>query len=300
LNESLRIPPKIGDIASTSSVGDSHLPTFDTEWACAYIPDLNIEPVTPHVVTGMIKDGKEQYDSGSAIRFQDLNNDGPLTMTTDIGGTCNLVAGNFIMRSIKSNLPEYLPRCMRGTSFDDNACDVNISPDVVSGVTTERCNDVVGTGRGGFDASINANKRVMNQFVLGVAYRVAIYPTPVTPLSPISDKRMDVPMQLQCNNGYSELHGSAPEGDAPHSIHCFDTGRKNSSFILLLQAVISNICKHPSQMLHMAIGTISLIVKRSYDLWISNAAIVRRRCRSMLMMYRPIDRGRHLERPQHC
>jgi hypothetical protein len=114
-------------------------------------------------------------------------------------------------------------------------------------------------------------------------------------LSRISDKRLDVPMQLQCNNGYSKLHGSAPEGDATHSIHCFDAGRENSSFILL-----SNICKHPSQMLHMAIGTLSPIVNRSYDLWISNAAIVRQRCRSMLMMYQPIDRGRHLERPQHC
>ncbi len=152
-HESPRIPPKIGGITSTSNFGKSDS-MLDTEWACAFIPDLNIVPVA-HMVGGMEKGGTEHSDSSPPIRFQDSNNDVPLTMTTDIGGTCNLVAGNFIP----------------------------------------------------------------------------------------------------------------------------------------LLRVISNNCKHPRHV-HMVIGTFPPVAKYSYDLWMSNATIMCQLCRSMLMMYRPIDRGR--------
>jgi hypothetical protein len=192
---------------------------------------------------------------------------------------------------------------MRGTVFDGNAFDLNVAPDVVSGVNTELCDDVVGTGQSGLVASTIA-KSVMNPFVFGNTYRIVIYLTPVTPLLTISDKTMDVTvaagvrMPLQCNNSNSKVHCNDPQGNATHPIHCLDAGKDNLSTFLL--QVIFIDCKHPNHMLRMAIGTFSPVVKRSNDLWILNAPIMHRLCRSMLMMYRPIDRGRHLQRPFHC
>ncbi|KAI2502138.1 hypothetical protein MHU86_12368 [Fragilaria crotonensis] len=210
----------------------------------------------------------EHSDSGSPIRFQDSNNDVPLTVTTDIDVTCcNLVPGNVILHSIKSNRPEYQTRRKCDSVSDGNAFDSNISPDAVSRVTTELCNDVVGTGLGGVGTHLLAMS-VMSPFSTGVA---AIHPTLVTSQLNFSDKRIDVtasagvlcrPLMLQQrNNGAdSEVPGADPEGH-----QSFDA------------------------------------IKRSYVLWISNAIMMRQLCRSMLMMFRPIDRGRHLwQRPQHC
>ena len=188
---------------------------------CAYTSNSNAgEPVAPRVITEMVKENKEHFDSGSTIRFQDSNNDVPLTMTTDVGGTCNLVAGGslILLRSVKSNRPE-------------------------------------------MDVSVDAG----------------------------------VPTLLQCNNGDPKVHGTDPQGNATHSTHCFDTGKESVSTILLLR-VISNNRKHRN----MAIGTFSPVVRCSYDLWISNNTIMRQLCRSMRMMYRPIDRGRDLQRPFRC
>ncbi|KAI2511707.1 hypothetical protein MHU86_2773 [Fragilaria crotonensis] len=277
LHESPHIPSKIGGIASTSNVGCINHPTLNAKGSCALIPDLNVEPVAPHascvnnkkhVVPGMIKIGMEHSDSGSPIRFQDSNNDVPLTVTTDIDVTCcNLVPGNVILHSIKSNRPEYQTRRKCDSVSDGNAFDSNISPDAVSRVTTELCNDVVGTGLGGVGTHLLAMS-VMSPFSTGVA---AIHPTLVTSQLNFSDKRIDVtasagvlcrPLMLQQrNNGAdSEVPGADPEGH-----QSFDA------------------------------------IKRSYVLWISNAIMMRQLCRSMLMMFRPIDRGRHLwQRPQHC
>ena len=276
LHESPRIPSKIGGIASTSNVGCINHPTLDAKGSCALIPDLNVEPVAPHascvnnkkhVVPGMIKVGMEHSDSGSPTRFHDSNNEVPLTVTTDIDGTCcNLVPGNIILHSIKSNRPEYQTRRKCDSVFDGNAFD-SIAPDAVSRVPTELCNDVVGTGQGGFGTRLLAMS-VMNPFSTGVA---VIHPTLVTSQLTFSDKRIDVPasagvlcrplmLQQRNNSADSEVPGADPEGH-----QSFDA------------------------------------IKRSYVLWISNAIIMRQRCWSMLMMFRPIDRGRHLRRrPQHC
>jgi hypothetical protein len=147
LHKSPRIPPKIGGIASTRNFGGSHS-MLDAERACAtFISDLNVEPVTPHVaiaqhnnkhiVTGIVKDSTEHSESSPPIRLLDSNNDGPPTVTTAICGTCNLVSGNLIVRSIKSNQPECLPHYKHGTRFDGDVFYLNIEPGDVSGVTTE-------------------------------------------------------------------------------------------------------------------------------------------------------------------
>ena len=276
LHESPRIPSKIGGIASTSTFGCINHPTLDTVWSCrALIPDMNVEPVAPHaafvpnkkhVVPGMIKVCMEQSDSGSPIRFQYSNNDVPLTMTTDVDGTCcNPVPGDVMLHSVTSNRPEYQTRRKWGPVFDGNAFDPSVAPDAVSRVTSALCNDVVGTGQGDFGTCRLLAMSVMNPISTGVAYHIVIYPTLVTPQLTFSHKRIDgtasagvlcIPMKLQCNNGAdSEVPGTDPEG--------------NQSFDA---------------------------IKRSYVLCISNAIIMRQLCRSMLMMFRPIDRGRHLRR----
>jgi hypothetical protein len=207
----------------------------------------------------------EQSDSGSPIRFQYSNNDVPLTITSVVDGTCsNPVPGGVLLHSVTLNRPEYQTRRKWGSVFDDYAFDPSIAPDAVSRVTSELCNDAVGTGQGTFGTRLLATS-VMNPFSIGVAYRIVIYPTLVTPQLTFSHKRFDVtasagvlciPMKLQCNNGAdSEVPGTDPEGT-----QSFDA------------------------------------IKRSYVLCLSNAIIMRHLCRSMLMIFRPIDRGRHLRR----
>ena len=146
LHESPRIPPKIGGIASTRNFDGSHS-MLDAERACAtFISDLNVELVTPHVavahnnkhiVTGIVKDSTERSESCPPIRLQDSNNDVPPTGTTPIRGTCNLVSGNLIVRSIKSNQPECLPHYKHCTRFDGDLFYLDIEPGDVSGVTTK-------------------------------------------------------------------------------------------------------------------------------------------------------------------
>lgn len=195
---------------------------LNTGRACAFISDLNVEPVTPHVsfahrnkhtAIGIVKEGTEPSDSRPLIRYQDPKNDVPLTLTTDIHGTCNLVSGNLIVKSIKSNQPEYLPHYKYGTCFDGN---LNIGPDDMSGVTT---------------------KLVVDDNVVGTRHAT-------------KEKFSTIP----------------------------------------LSHVISNQ--------HAIMAAFPPVVKRSHDLWImSNATIMCQLCWSALMVYRPIDRGRQLQRP---
>jgi hypothetical protein len=147
LNESLRIPPKIGDIASTSIFGGSHS-MLDKEWVCEHISDLNVEPVTchvdfthnnQHVVTGMAKDGMEHSDSSPLIRFQDLNDDDPLAATSDFGVTCNLVADNFIPYGVSRSPTELCDNVVDTERGDLNARKGNLSTIPLLQVKSNNC-----------------------------------------------------------------------------------------------------------------------------------------------------------------
>ncbi|KAI2490792.1 hypothetical protein MHU86_23790 [Fragilaria crotonensis] len=185
-------------------------------------------------------------------------------MTIDVDGTyCNPVPGDVTLHSVTSNRPEYQSRCKWGPVFDGNAFDPSIAPDAVSRVTSELCNDVVGAGQGGFGNCLLAMS-VMNPFSTGVAYSIVIHPTLVTPQLTFSHKRIDVTasagvLYIPMKLQCNNGADSEVPGTDPEGNQSFDA------------------------------------IKRSYVLCISNA-IMCQLCRSMLMMFRPIDRGRQLWR----
>jgi hypothetical protein len=92
LHESPRFPPKIDGIGILSNFGDSHA-ILDKTLARAFIPDLNIELMAPHVA---------------------------------FVHSTKYVVGNVILGNVTSNSTACRPCHKHDTIFDGNACDSNV------------------------------------------------------------------------------------------------------------------------------------------------------------------------------
>ena len=115
------------------------------------------------------------------------NNDVALAATYGDRPLCHAL-DNFDKVSVL-RLPDRLPRRECISISDDNACNSNTAPDVVSNIINELCHHGVDTSRVSVGTSITADDVMESLAYSTLSDANVIYPTPVTPISTWHDGR---------------------------------------------------------------------------------------------------------------